>query len=263
MAFRDDGVEQAYRDSVVSSILLYVRLAWGSVILFGGPFAFLDKSFFGEHASIVITARVVLLALASTILGLTWLRSCRRVFALCPTLFILSVGSFCILQTALSPPDAYSPYIMGVFLAFCGTFCTVGMGFRFSFFALIGSLAVFELFVGVLFPVETDIFVVYNFFFVSFTLAFIFLGYYTEAVARRRYVVSARLEESIDQIKTLSGLLPVCASCKQVRDDRGYWKQIESYLAQHSEVVVSHSICPDCLERLYPDFARKRKEATL
>jgi PAS domain S-box-containing protein len=60
------------------------------------------------------------------------------------------------------------------------------------------------------------------------------------------------LTEALRNVKTLSGLLPICASCKKVRDDKGYWQQIETYLRDHSEAEPSHGICPDCRERLYP-----------
>ena len=63
-----------------------------------------------------------------------------------------------------------------------------------------------------------------------------------------------RLQEAIKKIKTLSGLLPICATCKKIRDDKGYWSQIESYIRQHSEAEFSHSICPDCAEKHYPDL---------
>jgi PAS domain S-box-containing protein len=56
------------------------------------------------------------------------------------------------------------------------------------------------------------------------------------------------------EVKTLRGLLPICASCKEIRDDKGYWHQIESYIADHSEAEFSHGICPKCAERLYPEF---------
>ncbi len=64
---------------------------------------------------------------------------------------------------------------------------------------------------------------------------------------------TAKLKESIAQIKVLSGLLPICASCKKIRDDQGYWKQIESYIRDHSEAKFSHGICPDCAKKLYPE----------
>jgi len=63
-----------------------------------------------------------------------------------------------------------------------------------------------------------------------------------------------RLQEAMSKIKTLSGMLPICASCKKIRDDRGYWKQLESYIRDHSEADFSHSLCPECAVKLYPEF---------
>lgn len=62
------------------------------------------------------------------------------------------------------------------------------------------------------------------------------------------------LEEAIKEIKTLKGILPICSSCKNIRDDNGYWNQIESYIGQHSDADFSHSICPECAKKLYPDL---------
>lgn len=62
------------------------------------------------------------------------------------------------------------------------------------------------------------------------------------------------LETAIEKIKTLSGLLPICSNCKKIRDDSGYWEQIESYIGTHSEAEFSHSICPECIRELYPDL---------
>jgi len=64
-----------------------------------------------------------------------------------------------------------------------------------------------------------------------------------------------KLQDSIAQIKTLSGLIPICASCKKIRDDSGYWHQVEEYVKQHSDAEFSHGICPDCIKTLYPEFA--------
>jgi hypothetical protein len=62
------------------------------------------------------------------------------------------------------------------------------------------------------------------------------------------------LQQALQKVKTLSGLLPICTCCKKIRDDEGYWKQIESYISEHSEVDFSHSICPECAAKLYPDM---------
>ncbi len=67
----------------------------------------------------------------------------------------------------------------------------------------------------------------------------------------------AGLQEALAKVKTLQGLLPICASCKKIRDDKGYWNQIESYLETHSELSFSHSVCPECFRKLYPGFKQK------
>ncbi|MBI4961795.1 MAG: response regulator transcription factor [Desulfomonile tiedjei] len=64
--------------------------------------------------------------------------------------------------------------------------------------------------------------------------------------------VNQDLREALARVKELSGLLPICASCKKIRDDQGYWRQIEAYIRDHSEAEFSHSLCPECAERLYP-----------
>jgi ligand-binding sensor domain-containing protein len=71
----------------------------------------------------------------------------------------------------------------------------------------------------------------------------------------REKVLSRRVEEAVAQVKALRGLLPICASCKKIRDDGGYWNQIETYIHDHSDAEFSHSVCPDCLEKLYPEYA--------
>lgn len=75
-----------------------------------------------------------------------------------------------------------------------------------------------------------------------------------------------RLQEALSKVKTLSGFLPICASCKKIRDDKGYWNQIEIYIQEHSEAEFSHGLCPDCVKKLYPegyiDMYGKGKEPT-
>ncbi len=63
-----------------------------------------------------------------------------------------------------------------------------------------------------------------------------------------------QLQQALADVKTLSGMLPICANCKKIRDDKGYWNQIESYISRHSQAVFSHSICPECAKKLYPDL---------
>jgi PAS domain S-box-containing protein len=71
-------------------------------------------------------------------------------------------------------------------------------------------------------------------------------------VERERETLIDDLGEALADIQTLSGLLPICASCKKIRDDTGYWQQLEQYITTHSEAQFSHGICPDCARKLYP-----------
>jgi len=63
-----------------------------------------------------------------------------------------------------------------------------------------------------------------------------------------------KLQKSLDEIKTLQGIIPICASCKMIRDDEGFWKQVEVYITEHSDAQFSHGICPGCAKKLYPDL---------
>ncbi len=71
-----------------------------------------------------------------------------------------------------------------------------------------------------------------------------------------------KLQEVLKQVKTLSGLLPICANCKKIRDDKGYWNIIEAYVAKYSEAEFSHGMCPECMDKLYGDqkWYKKNKQ---
>jgi PAS domain S-box-containing protein len=71
---------------------------------------------------------------------------------------------------------------------------------------------------------------------------------------REREKLIGDLQEALDNIRTLKGMLPICASCKKIRDDQGYWNQIESYIRAHTGTEFTHSICPECAHRLYPEL---------
>lgn len=68
----------------------------------------------------------------------------------------------------------------------------------------------------------------------------------------------AELRGAAEEIQTLGGLLPICAACKKIRDDKGYWNLLEVYIRDHSEAEFSHGICPECMDRLYPGVAREK-----
>ncbi len=77
------------------------------------------------------------------------------------------------------------------------------------------------------------------------------------ALERERLI--DQLEDSLSKVKLLSGMLPTCASCKKIRDDKGQWLQMESYIKDRSDADFSHGVCPDCAEKLYPDFYNRMR----
>jgi PAS domain S-box-containing protein len=80
-----------------------------------------------------------------------------------------------------------------------------------------------------------------------------------ERVRKEREKLITELQEALAKVKTLKGLLPICAWCKQIRDDRGYWQQIEAYIRDHSEADFSHGICPACARKAREEFQGSKK----
>ncbi|HTI98009.1 MAG TPA: GAF domain-containing protein [Dongiaceae bacterium] len=66
--------------------------------------------------------------------------------------------------------------------------------------------------------------------------------------------VSAKLADAVANVKTLAGMLPICAHCKRVRNDQGYWSQVEAYVTEHTDATFTHGLCPDCSEKMFPDL---------
>jgi CheY-like chemotaxis protein len=80
-----------------------------------------------------------------------------------------------------------------------------------------------------------------------------------ENTARKQTVLERNrliqeLQKALANVKSLSGLLPICAGCKKIRDDQGYWSQVESYIQKHSEATFTHGLCPDCIKKYYPEL---------
>ena len=74
------------------------------------------------------------------------------------------------------------------------------------------------------------------------------------SLTARLEATTAELDKARTELKSLSGLLPMCAWCKKIRDDAGYWQQLEGYISSHADVEFSHSACPDCTQRIQADM---------
>lgn len=96
----------------------------------------------------------------------------------------------------------------------------------------------------------------------GFVLIGLIFGIYRWRVAfllQQEKELKQRVDESIAQIKILGGLIPICSNCKKIRDDKGYWNQLEKYLKEHSEAEFTHGICPECREKLYGAYLKKKE----
>ncbi len=80
------------------------------------------------------------------------------------------------------------------------------------------------------------------------------IALYKARIEKERNLLLKQLQEQQQKIKELSGLIPICSSCKKIRDDEGYWHQVEEYIRQHSKAEFTHSLCPSCSKTLYPDL---------
>ena len=72
--------------------------------------------------------------------------------------------------------------------------------------------------------------------------------------------MNQRFGQALDQVKQLSGLLSICSHCKRIRNDHGYWEQVEVYVRDHSEAQFTHGICPDCAEKFYPEIVGTKNQ---
>lgn len=89
------------------------------------------------------------------------------------------------------------------------------------------------------------------------------LEHRVEVRTRDLTLANKELKEALAKVKKLSGLLPICAACKKIRDDKGYWNQIETYIHDHSEAKFSHGVCPECSDKMYGDqdwYKKRRRE---
>ena len=92
----------------------------------------------------------------------------------------------------------------------------------------------------------------------GFFIVVVYLIAQERIISDNNKLLIGRLQQSLDEIRTLSGLLPICSACKKIRDDDGYWKQLEHYISEYTDAKFSHGICPDCKEKLYPGFGKSK-----
>jgi len=92
----------------------------------------------------------------------------------------------------------------------------------------------------------------------GFFLVVVYLVSEEKIISVNNETLINKLKKALDEVKTLTGLLPICSSCKKICDDHGYWKQIELYIGEHTDAEFSHGLCPECRKKIYFEFLNKQ-----
>lgn len=251
LIFTEDEVESQYQQTVLRNTRKLNFAGWFIAFFLSFSFGFLDKFFFPENYQTIMIVRSLYIALTLIMIFVNSSKGIKNIQLFNSSIFILATGCFSIFLIACNNLQIFSPYFAGIFFIFTGIFFTAGFGFKHSFFSILLIVICFEVTFGIVFKLETPLFLIYNFFIFSMFLVFSFVDYLVEHLLRGNFITSSKLEESLRDVKKLSGLLPICSSCKKIRDDKGYWKELETYIQKYSDVLFSHSLCQNCAEDIY------------
>ncbi len=249
--FLYSSVESEYREYILERAMIFIRVTWGLVIFLIASFSILDKQLFGESARMVLSFRISIVFVAVAALFISRKEKYSFLMDWNGFIFVTSLGMFCTFLVFMDTTEGFSLYFNGFLLISTGIFCTPGLGFRYSFFALVLNMIGFNIMFGLISPIPANHLIAYNVFLGCLVLILVYLGFLVESIFRKNYISSEQLKDSLSEVHQLSGLLPMCAKCKKIRDDKGYWNQIESYIENHSEAAFSHGMCPECLDELY------------
>lgn len=241
-------------------------------MLFYSFFAILDVVLMPKNIS---TAWLIRFAVVDPVLIVTFLISFSKSFEryVNPVMACISIvgGAGIIFMIITAPPLVKYSYYAGIMLVFIWGYVVVRISFLWASFAGWVLVVLYEIAAIWVSPTPFAVLVNNNFFFISANIMGMIASYSLEYYIRRNFflmqqinmerektiLVNRELEQALADVKTLSGLIPICSSCKKIRDDMGYWNQIENYIADHSNAVFSHGICPECMNKLYPEFKEK------
>ncbi|HPB67397.1 MAG TPA: hypothetical protein PLT76_08280 [Candidatus Omnitrophota bacterium] len=146
--------------------------------------------------------------------------------------------------------EGWRPMTIGFMLVFFGTLIDVTDNFEsLNRFVVIGET-----------PVQAFLEKVVGYLF-GFIFLAIGISQWLPKIIEHNESVRKELQRAESKVKVLSGFLPICSACKKIRNDAGYWTQIEAYIRDHSEAEFSHSLCPECMKKLFPEYLRQENES--
>ncbi len=269
----DAALEEKFIDHYFESVLGITRFSLFVGMIFYAAFGILDalvlpevmyKTWFVRYA--------VVCPLVLGVFLFSYQKSYKKYWQPSLVFIIFSAGLGIIYMIVVAPLRSGYLYYAGLLLVilFCYTFFrTRFIWATITCWSLVLIYGIVALWVV---PTPIKIIINNNFFFIATNIAGMFACYSIEYHERRNfYLISLlgeekkkvrktnellhekvqELERASAEIKTLSGLLPICSKCKKIRDDKGYWNQIEKYLKEHTEAEFTHGICPECAKKLY------------
>ena len=210
-------------------------------------------------------------------LAATWLPGFDRVWQPVLAVAVAVAGAMIVAMTVMAPPPFSYTYYAGVALVLVYGYTVSRLRFLWAAAAGWVIVCAYEIAAIRLISTPPEVLLSNNFFFISTNLLGMVASYTMEYHARRdhwlahqlaeekarvqasHFELSAKVEElerEREKVRVLRGLIPICSHCKRIRDDKGYWNRLESYLKKHSHAEFSHGICPQCLETHYSEFLK-------
>ena len=264
----EDGIEKDYRSFLFVHSLKHYRMCSVLAIVFYSMFAFIDHLAVPDHFNLFMIIRFgVVTPMFLVGLGITFLPVYRRIVNYMSSLNVLVTSLGCIVMWFYAPERYQFVYFLGFVICLIFGYAFIRLPFLYAtvsgWLAGIAFWAVITLQGGQ----SSSMLAVYAVFILGIEFLLMAVSYTTERENRNKFHLchllnaekqktaenNEELEKLLEQVKQLSGLIPICASCKSIRDDDGYWKQLEHYIAEHTEAEFSHSICPECASKYLPD----------
>jgi len=267
-------LELDFLSAYFKKYLTHVRVCHLAAIFFLCAWAYIDMVFYTDSAILFLIIKFCIV-IPVILLGFlfTFSNHYRRWYQVILVGYVLLVGaSFNAMIAITSNTDIY-PLVFGITFTYIFNYTFIRSRFV---FAVIAGWTLLGLSVLTLLALKNnlpkDVLVSIIYFLAMLNFLGMVICYAMERSSRNEYYLSVRLKEerdnqivindqlknSMEEIKILRGILPICANCKKIRNDTGYWQQVDAYLSEHSEIEFSHGICPDCVENLYPGFINKR-----
>ena len=262
--------EVDYRRTAARDNTTNHRLCHVAALFFIGAWAVVDRVFYPEHAA---TYQLIVFGVLTPVLlvslGLTFLPGYQRWQQVLFAGDVVVVGGALAVKIALAGHADIQPLFFGIVFTYVFNYAFVRLDFL---AATVAGWTVFAAYVAVVIgagdAIEAKLVQSTLFYGVTLNLLGMMIANAQERRSRRGYVLQRRLarerdtqaelnrqlEESLREIRLLEGILPICASCKKIRDDAGEWATLETYFKTQANVDFTHTVCPGCMAKLYPEL---------